>query len=245
MATATKPTASKPTATKAKPASAKRKEQSSIGLWLVGGAVLILAIVVVILIVNQNQGTTPVAAPEVATEWVQGTTMGNPAAAVTIQMWEDFLCPACQQWTAQVKPQLMEEFVKPGLVRVEFHQFPLNQHAPGAQMGAQASLCAADQNQFWPYHDQLFRAASTRGQAGMTYDAMLQYAADLGLNLTAFTQCVNALTHQNDVVESLNQATQLNLSSTPSILINGKLMPSPFNYNELKAEIESHLAAGS
>jgi protein-disulfide isomerase len=139
----------------------------------------------------------------------------------------------------------MEEFVKTGLVRMEFHQFPLNQHAPGAQMGAQASLCAADQNQFWPYHDQLFQAASTRGQAGMTYDSMIRYATELGLDSAAFTQCLNTLAHQNDVVESLNQATELALSSTPSIIINGKLMSSPFNYNELKAEIESHLAASN
>lgn len=233
------------TATKAKAKPSKRQDNSSIGLWLVGGAALIIALVVIVLVVNQNRASAPVAAPDVPAEWVQKTALGNPAAPVTIQMWEDFLCPACQQWTSQVKPQIIEEYVKTGIARLEFHQFPLNQHAPGAQMGAQASLCAADQNQFWPFHDRLFQAATTRGQAGLTYDSMLQYAADQGLDQATFTQCLNKLTHQDAIVESLNQATELSLSSTPSILINGKLMAAPFNYNELKAEIDAQAAAGS
>ena len=152
-------------------------------------------------------------------------------------------CPACQQWTATVKPQLVEDYVKTGKVRLEFNQFPLQQHNPGAIMSAQASLCAAEQNKFWTYHDRLFQAASTRGQAGTTFEALVGYASELGLDEAALSTCMTNLVHQNTVAESLTRVEQLGLSSTPSILVNGQLQATPFNYNSLTAAIEA--ASGS
>lgn len=233
------------TASKLKAKNAKAQSSSSAGIWLVGGAILLLALVVLVLVLNQRSGVTPVAAPDVPAEWVSAKSLGNPDAAVTVQMWEDFLCPACQQWTSAVKPTLYDEYVKTGLVRLEFHQFPLQQHAPGAQMAAQASECAADQNQFWPFHDRVFQMASQRGQAGVTYDALLGYAGEVGLDTTQLKSCVDNLTHQSNVVASVTQAQQLGLNSTPSILVNGQLVENPFNYNQLKAAIDAVLTPAS
>lgn len=232
-------------ASQLKSKNAKGQSSSSAGIWLVGGAILVLALVVLVLVLSQRSGVTPVAAPDVDTGWVDGKSMGDPAAPVTIQMWEDFLCPACQQWTSQVKPTLFEEYVKTGKVRLEFRQFPLQQHAPGAQMAAQASECAADQNQFWPFHDRIFQMASQRGQDGVTYDALMGYASEVGLDTAQMKSCVDNLTHQANVADSVTQAQQMGLSSTPSILVNGQLIENPFNYNLLKAAIDAQLEPAS
>ncbi len=228
---------------KSKSSAKGAKQSSSAGLWLVVGAVALLAIVVVVLVLNQRSGAITVSAPDVPAEWIEGTTLGSPDAPVTVQLWEDFLCPACQQWTAQVKPQLMAD-VQAGTVRLEFHQFPLQQHNPGALMAANATECAADQNQFWPYHDRVFQAATTRGQAGTTFEELVSYARELGLDDNALRSCMNNLTHNSAVAASLTQAGQLGLSSTPSVLVNGRLMENPFNYNALKAAIEAAAAGG-
>lgn len=230
---------------KSKSKSAKQSS-SSTGIWLIVGGVVLLALVALVLwLNNRSAGPASVAAPDVPAEWINGATIGNPEAVVVLQAWEDFLCPSCQQWTSQVKPTFFDEYVKSGKVRMEFHQFPLQQHNPGAIMAAQASLCAADQNQFWPYHDRIFQAAAQRGQAGTTFDALISYAGELGIDENAMRTCMNNLTYQNDVVTSLTTAQQMGLTSTPSILVGGKLIASPFNYNELKAEIDAQLAAGS
>ncbi len=228
-------------ASKAKSKSAtKPEEKSNMGLWLIVGGVLLVALVVLVLFLN-NRSTTPTATSNllegIPADWVDGARLGSPDAPVVISLYEDFLCPACQQWSASVKPQLVEDFVKTGQVRLEFNQFPLQQHNPGAIMASQASLCAADQNMFWPYHDRVFAAAASRGQAGTTFEELMKIAGTVGLDEAAMRSCVTNLEHQGTVVESLNRVQQLGLNSTPSILVNGQLMSDPFNYNMLIAAI--------
>jgi protein-disulfide isomerase len=242
MTSSTKPKSAVPA--KGRAPARKTGSNSNVGLWIVGGGVLLVVLVVALLWMNQRGTTTgagaaTVAAPDVPAEWIDGATIGDPAAPVVIQAWEDFLCPACQQWTRDVEPQLLNDFIKTGKARLEFHQFPLQQHAPGAQMASQASLCAADQNMFWPYHDRLFQAASTRGQAGLEIRQLTTYAREVGLDEARFTQCMNNQEMRNAMAESLTQAQQLGLNSTPSVLVNGQLIASPFDYNSLMAAIEA------
>jgi protein-disulfide isomerase len=106
-------------------------------------------------------------------------------------------------------------------------------------MSSQASLCAADQNMFWPYHDRLFQAASTRGQAGVEIGQLTTFAREVGMDEARFSQCMNNQEHMPTMVASLGEAQQLQLNSTPSILVNGKLIANPFDYNSLMAEIEA------
>ena len=229
----------------AKPKSkSAKKSSSSTGLWLVGGAVLLLALVVIILVLNQQQSApSSIAAPDVPAEWINGTSIGSPDATVVVQAWEDFLCPACQQWNREVKDTVFEQYVNTGKVRYEFHQFPLSQHYPGALQASMATMCAADLNEFWPYHDRVFQAATSRGQAGTEVEALIGYARELGIDENAMRSCMNNLTHQATVLASLDQARQLGLSSTPSILVDGQLVTNPFNFNALAAQIDSAIAA--
>lgn len=228
------------TATKAK---SRKKQNGSAGIWLIIGAVLLLGLVVLLLWLNNRPTVTTFAAPDVPAEWIDGKTLGSPDAPVVVQMWEDFLCPACQQFADTIKPQLVDDFVKSGGVRLEFHQFPLQQHAPGALMAANATECAADQNMFWPYHDRVFQAATQRGQAGLVFDELVKYTGETGLDQSQFRTCMNNLRFNNEVAQSLTQAQQLGLNSTPSVLVNGALVENPFNYNALTAQINA--AAGA
>src|SRR5690606_30823338 len=109
-------------------------------------------------------------------------------------------CPACQQWTREVKDTFFENYVNTGKVRFEFHQFPLTQHYPGALHAAMATQCVADQNQFWPYHDRVFQAATARGQAGTEVEALIGYASELGINADQLRTCMNNQTHQPTVL---------------------------------------------
>lgn len=232
-------------ASKAKAKGAKPEQKSSNAMiWLIVGGVLLVALVIAMLIFNnRTSNVSSTTYSSMPAEWIDRTSLGDPNAPVVIDMYEDFLCPACQQWTAQVKPQLVEDFVKTGMVRLQFNQFPLQQHNPGAIMASQASECAADQGLFWPYHDRVFQGAASRGQAGTTFEALMGYARDLGIDEPAMRTCMSSLVHQQTVVDSLNRVAQLGLNSTPSILVNGQLMAQPFDYNALVAAIGSDKAA--
>jgi protein-disulfide isomerase len=234
----TKSTAANLRATKSR----RKTGDNSIGIWIVGISAAIVLVVVLAVALSNRPTTIAAETPDLPAEWLVGTTMGDPNAPVTIQAWEDFMCPACRQWTTSIEPQLIDEYIKTGVVRLEFHQFPLSIHAPGAEMGAQASLCANDQNAFWPYHNRLF-PAQDQGQAGFTIDSLVRYADELGLDSRALMDCMSSQKYRTDVTTSVNEALSLGLNATPSILVNGVPMENPFDFEgEMKALIENALA---
>src|SRR5262245_60745165 len=66
-----------------------RVNSSNIGLWLIGASVAIVALVVGIIIFNENQAkSAPVAQPDVPAAWINRTVVGSPDAPVVIQLWE-------------------------------------------------------------------------------------------------------------------------------------------------------------
>ena len=150
---------------------------SNIGLWLIGVSVIIVAIVVGFIVFGEQQArSAPVSQPEVPAEWIAAKSLGSPDAPVVIQLWEDFLCPSCQTFARTVKPQLVEDYVKTGKVRLVYNYFPLGQHEPGATMSALAAECAADQGMFWPYHDKVFQTAAVDQQGAVQFNDLVDYA---------------------------------------------------------------------
>lgn len=219
------------------------KKSPPTGLLLIGGAaVLVLLVVVIFVISSRPAAVTTESYSNISAEWLDRSNMGNPEAVVTLQAWEDFLCPACASWTQLVKPRLMDDYIIPGKVRLEYHYFPLSQHEPGASTSAQAAECAADQGVFWPMHDKIF-AGQNSGAAAFSAERMIEYAEELNLDSRLFTQCLTGQQHFATVRASLSQATSLGLNSTPSLLINGQLVDNPMDYEAVSAEIERLLAA--
>jgi protein-disulfide isomerase len=225
----------------AKPKKKTTSSKRSLTPWIIGAGVLFILLIVLAVFLNERSATATIEPPTVEEEWVNRSQLGNPEAVVTVQAWEDFLCPACGEWARTIEPRLVAEYVETGDVILEFKQFPLQMHAPGAIMGAQASECAADQGAFWPYHDRLFAEAASRGQAGFQLERLIDYAGDLDLDEGEFRTCMTSQKYRSAVDASVSEAVSLGLNSTPSVLVNGQSME-PYDYDALKAEIDRLLA---
>ena len=90
-----------------------------------------------------------------------GQKIGKPDAKVVIEVYEDFGCPHCLEFTAVVEPVLMNEYVATGKAQLVYRYFPLRQQTAVAAIG---SYCASEQGKFWPFHRMLFIAQQTAGQ---------------------------------------------------------------------------------
>lgn len=54
-----------------------------------------------------------------------GKAIGNPDAKVTIEVYEDFQCPACKSYTESIEKELLaSSYITDGQVRYVFMQFP-------------------------------------------------------------------------------------------------------------------------
>ena len=85
----------------------------------------------------------------------RGRIQGDSTAAIWLVEVSDFQCPFCKMWHDSTYPAVQREFVKTGIVRMAYVNYPLQQH-PNARPAAEAAMCAAAQGQFWPMHDRIF-----------------------------------------------------------------------------------------
>ncbi|NNJ10658.1 DsbA family protein [Chloroflexales bacterium ZM16-3] len=152
--------------------------------------------------------------------------MGSPSAPVTIYEFTDFECPFCQQFFEETRPQLIQQYVDTGVVRLIARDFPLIQIHPSAMIAAMAGQCAADQQMFWPMYEMLFATHQEEwgGVPKRDHDVMIDLAGRIGLDTAAFTSCLDNPDTQQAVLDEAESAGQLGVNSTPNFMINGQMI---------------------
>ncbi len=127
-------------------------------------------------------------------------------------------------------------------MKLEFKYLPLPQFEPEASIAAQSTECAADQGQFWPYHDHVFEVAASQGRGGLSIPDLVNDAEAMGLNREEFSECLAGATHASAIQASRGEAATLGVGSTPTVFVNGVMMPSAFDIDGISAEIEQLLS---
>lgn len=150
----------------------------------------------------------------------QGASMGDPDAPATIVEFGDFQCPGCGSFAMSVKPQIESALVQTGQAEFVFYDFPLVSIHPNAFLAARASRCAADQGSYWEYHQELFRNQSRWSSATMPTSAFEDYAAGVGMDEGAFSECLNSDRHAELVSANMELGSRMGVSGTPTVLIN-------------------------
>lgn len=177
---------------------------------------------------------------DVPANWIDGTALGDPNAPLEVQIWVDYLCPSCQNFADLVEPQLLENFVKPGKIRLTLHFFPLQQFEPGATLAAMAAACAGEQNRFWPYHWYLMAKTKQDGAAAATFQALTSYASAAALDPRPFELCLAEQKVAGVVAVSAVEAQALNLQFVPSVIVGDTLLQDT-TFDGVQAEIKRQL----
>jgi protein-disulfide isomerase len=178
-------------------------------------------------------GPAAAAAPEAPAATVDpGRTRGPAAAPVTILEWSDFQCPFCKN-AQDVLARLLAEY--PDSLRLVFKDFPLRSH-DRAVPAAVAARCAGAQGRFWEYHDLLFVA-----QPAFARDDLLGYARRLGLDVPAFTGCLDAGQFRDAVVADQREGREAGVRATPTFFINGRKIEGALPIEEFRDAIRQAL----
>lgn len=138
--------------------------------------------------------------------------LGPSDAPVTIIEFSDFTCPYCRKFQSETFPALWEAY--PDELRFVYRDYPIL--SPESSAAAAAAQCAAEQGQFWPFHDSLFLA-----QLGLGRQAYLSYAEILELDMTRFTDCVDSGRYAAEVQADAQDAARWGITGTPTFFING------------------------
>ncbi len=184
----------------------------------------------------------PGAEPAAASDDVRSK--GSPDAPVTIVEYSDYECPFCARWVEQTYPELLQEYIDTGKVRLVFRDFPLDSIHPNATPAAIASRCAAEQGSFWEMHDRLFAGQSQWASAADANAVFVSYAGELGLDSEAFAACLTSGQFDDDIADDLLAGQMAGITGTPSFLINGTLLVGAQPISAFRQAIETALAGG-
>lgn len=150
--------------------------------------------------------------------------LGSPTASVVLEEFADFQCGSC----AAAHPVIKEiQSTYGSKIKVIFRNFPLPMHdkAYDASVAAEA---AGMQGKFWDMQNQLFTNQQIWSSPSANAKQLWSdYAQKIGVNVPQWQSDMAGLAAKSRVDLDISRGKAIGVGSTPSLYINGELVPFP------------------
>jgi protein-disulfide isomerase len=166
---------------------------------------------------------------------------GDSAARVWLIVVSDFQCPWCKRWHDETAPRVLQEYVESGKVRMAYVHYPLDMH-PHAVPAAEASMCAAAQEKFWPFHDSLFATQEEWAALRNAAPVFERIAASIGLDTAAWSQCLRDDVMLGMIQADIDRGKQAGARSTPTFFVDQRMIAGAAPFPSFKVALDSALA---
>ena len=143
----------------------------------------------------------------------KGYMLGRPDAPLTMVEFTDLQCPFCRQFALTTFDQLKRDWIDRGKLRYISKDFPLDFHAQ-AMNAARAARCAGEQGKFWELRMSLMRNANL-----LTESYIAKTAADLKLDMKAYTPCAASTKYDAEIQAEMAEGTAIGITGTPTFVI--------------------------
>lgn len=233
-------------------------------LWILGGVVALAAVIVAVIAIAAGGGGSSTPAKK-AGESLPGQleanarfagipqdniTLGDPRAPVTLVEFADLQCPYCRQYTTNVMPTLVADYVRAGKVKMVFRNVSIlgTDSTTAAQMAAAAGM----QNKLWPFIDIFYANQGEENTGYVTEEFLTRIArAVRGLDVQKALSDRTAASIQRELTEAQTQMTINGFQGTPSFLVGrtgGRLDALQFNsftVGPFRRAIDAALSSGA
>jgi protein-disulfide isomerase len=161
-----------------------------------------------------------------------GDTLGDPAAPVSLLVFEDPQCPFCDEWSLETLPTVVDEFVRTGKVKLVYRGIEII--GPQSIVGLRAIVGAGSQNKLWNLNEALYANQGKENGGWLTSQLVLALAKDLGLNTKTLIKDANSVAVTHVLEADLKQATAQKVKGTPTFVIqNPPALPKQLNESSL------------
>jgi len=163
--------------------------------------------------------------------------LGDPSATVTFVAFGDFRCRYCGLFQKQIKPIIMEKYVKTGKIKYVYRDFiTMGENSILAAGGAN---CAGEQDKYWDFSEALHGKGP-----GFTHtkESLSGIALSLGLNIDSFKQCLELGKYVDEIQKDTEDAIRAGANGTPAVFINNRLISGLNPIEEYERVIEEELA---
>lgn len=153
-----------------------------------------------------------------------GSVLGNPKATVRLLQFEDIQCPICKKYTDDVFPAIVDEYVRPGLVKIDFRGLAFL--GPDSVKALRIAVAAGNQNKLWEVVE-LFYANQGEENSGWVTDSLIdEILAEIpGLDAVKVKADAKSEAVTKEIAAVQAEATALKVPGTPWFYIGIGLNP--------------------
>ncbi|WP_305789232.1 DsbA family protein [Symbioplanes lichenis] len=206
-----------------------RERRRTVTLWTSVGVVAVLVIAGLIgwaVLAGQEKDTAgSVVVPPTATD--DGTAFARGEGPVTIDIYEDFMCPICHEFEDSAGPTITK-LVDEKKVTVNYHPISILDRASNgteySTRSAGAAAAAAAGGKFYEYHEVLFANQPEENSDGLDNAKLIELGQSVGLTDQAFADAVNNGTYQGWATDVTDKASAAGVTGTPTIKVNGTVL---------------------
>lgn len=171
------------------------------------------------------------------TETLPTPVLGDPDADVTVMAFEDYVCGHCARYVLQEFPNLVAEYIEPGTIRYEHHDFPLplsdeSWRAPSAARAVQDTV---GKSAYWEYSQRLYANQSELGPDRYA-EVAEQVGADPKTVRTAAVEERYEATVRADRQDGLDRGVE----GTPTVFVDGSAVEG-YGFETISQAIEDAL----
>lgn len=167
--------------------------------------------------------------------------LGDEDAPVTIVEFSDYQCPYCGKFFRETLPAIKEKYIDTGKVKLVYRDLPLSFHQDAYPM-AHLAECVRDQkgdDAYFKIHDKIFELM---GQSGIDSEAMLAYAAELGVDTDELTECTESDKFKQEIEGDIADANKVGINGTPGFIVNNNVISGAQPFAAFESIIEAELA---
>ena len=165
---------------------------------------------------------------------LQELSTGDDDAPVTIIEYASMTCSHCADFHTETYPALKEDYIEKGEVKFIFREFPLDKLSMATSMLARC----VDNSISLAFIDILFQKRS-KWYSDNAIAELKSLSKQAGLNSEEFDQCLNDQELLDQLImQKENAIKEFQINSTPSFIINGKVISGNKPYSYFKSEIE-------
>jgi protein-disulfide isomerase len=195
-------------------------------------------------------GAPPAAGPPPAVDVAQVTTAGEPFigapdAPATMAYWFDYQCPFCQRVEQTVMPDLIKNYVTPGMLRIVFKDFAFL--GPDSQTAALAGRAVWDvaPEKFGEWHSAMFsHQDEENGGWGSKADVLALTRTIPGIDAAKVEALMTdkAAEYEMALQNSGLEGSNMGVSGTPGAVIGKRLIVGAQPYAQFKQAVDAALA---
>jgi len=167
--------------------------------------------------------TFPVFAQSILDIKDQDFVIGNKDAPVTIIEYASLSCSHCADFHINTLPKIKQEFVETGVAKVVFRAFPTNYPA---LLGSMVLRCIPEEIRY-EYLDALYKLQNSWvfRDSNKTIQELYKIMQSGGMKKDDFDNCIKDSDLENKILQGVIEVQEeFKINSTPSFIINGKLL---------------------